>query len=131
MFSYNSSHKVIIGIIIVLWAAFHFTARDEDPGRYPNGQAKYSGSLVDNQNHGRWTWYYENGKRRMEGQFDRGKRQGLWTTWASDGTKRSEGLYVNDRLNGEYTMWNEQGKEISRTRYVNDVPVKTDTIAAP
>src|SRR5690606_35992687 len=93
MFSYNSSHKVIIGIIIVLWAAFHFTARDEDPGRYPNGQAKYSGSLVDNQNHGRWTWYYENGKRRMEGQFDRGKRQGLWTTWASDGTKRSEGLY--------------------------------------
>ena len=67
----------------------------------------------------------------MEGQFDRGKRQGLWTTWASDGTKRSEGLYVNDRLNGEYTMWNEQGKEISRTRYVNDVPVKTDTIAAP
>lgn len=129
MFHYNSSHKIIIGIIIVLWAAFHFTARDEDPTRYANGQVKYSGSVVNDQNNGRWTWYYENGKRRMEGQFDKGKRQGIWTTWASDGTKLTEGMYKDDRLNGDYIQWNEQGKEVSHLRYVNDVPVGTDSSA--
>ena len=131
MFHYNSSHKIITGIIIILWAAFHFTARDSDAARYDNGQIKYSGSVVNDLNHGRWTWYYENGKRRMEGQFDRGKRQGIWTTWGSDGTKLTEGMYVNDRLNGEYTQWNAEGKEVSRIHYVNDVPVDKDTIAVP
>ncbi|MBK7286407.1 MAG: hypothetical protein IPI95_04480 [Flavobacteriales bacterium] len=39
MFNYNSNHKFITGIIIVLWAAFHFTARDKDPTRYENGRS--------------------------------------------------------------------------------------------
>ncbi len=129
MFNYNSNHKIITGIIIVLWAAFHFTARDKDPTRYENGQVRYSGNVVNDLNNGRWTWYYENGKRRMEGQFDRGKRQGIWTTWASDGTMLTEGMYVNDRLNGDYSQWDAQGKLTSHIRYVDDMPVGQDTTA--
>lgn len=123
MFNYNSTHKIIIGVIIMLFAAFQFTARDKDPGRYENGQVKFSGSVVNDLNNGRWTWYYENGTRRMEGEFDKGKRQGIWTTWGSDGTKLTQGLYKDDRLNGEYIQWNEQGEEVSHRWYVNDVPV--------
>ena len=130
MFHYNSTHKIIIGVIIMLLAAFQFTARDKDPTRYGNGQVKYSGSVVNDLNNGRWTWYYENGKPSMQGEFHKGKRQGIWTTWGNDGTKLSEGLYKDDRLNGDYVQWNAQGKEVSHLRYVNDVPVGADSIPA-
>jgi antitoxin component YwqK of YwqJK toxin-antitoxin module len=120
MFSYDSRHKIIVGILIMIWAAWHFLARDPAQERYTNGQLKRSGGQVDNLNHGLWTWYHENGRKQMEGRFEQGKRVGAWLTFEANGDTLTKAQYEADRLNGSYIEYGPGNMRLRKLTYRND-----------
>lgn len=105
IFRYNSNHKAIVGILIVLVSALGFYLRDREKPKHSNGQAKQVGSQLDGRNHGLWVWYFSNGKREMQGNFTHGKREGIWITFAPNGDTLIRASYQNDKLNGQYTVY--------------------------
>lgn len=124
MYSYNSYHKVITGVIIVGWAIFHFSQRStEDSPVYDNGQVICSGEKINSLNEGVWTWYFEDGSIQMKGNFSRGKRTGTWKTYSKDGNLISESNYENNKLNGPSFKYDEHGHTVSEVMYKNDVLV--------
>jgi antitoxin component YwqK of YwqJK toxin-antitoxin module len=120
MFNYNSRHKIIVGILIVIWAAWHFFSREPAQERYPNGQIKRSGGQLDNLNHGLWTWYHENGRKQMEGRFERGDRAGIWLTFATNGDTLLKATYMGDRLNGPYIEYASGNRPQRMVQYRDD-----------
>ncbi|MCB0773256.1 MAG: hypothetical protein KJZ58_08990 [Flavobacteriales bacterium] len=120
MFQYNSRHKVITGIALLVWAVWHFLVRPPAAERYPNGQVKSSGGQVDNLNQGLWTWYHENGRKRMEGRFDRGKREGLWLLFSPNGDTLHKAWYSADCLNGPSTDYGPGNVVLRTVIYKND-----------
>ena len=123
-FRYNSYHKIIIGIVIIGWAVFHFSGDSLSGGRYSNGQIKRSGGFENGRNHGKWIWYYENGQRKMEGTFKYGKRNGIWITWDKNGNRLTQGNYEDDRLNGAFIRWDTKGNKVEHLIYKNDVLIE-------
>lgn len=119
-FQYNSYHKFITGIIIVLWAVFHFTSNRSNDAYYDNGQIKRYESFKNGKNHGKWIWYYENGRKKMEGTFTNGERTGIWNTWDSNGNILTQGEYAGDKLNGYFIRWDASGKQVEKLYYSND-----------
>ncbi|MBK6884159.1 MAG: hypothetical protein IPH05_14685 [Flavobacteriales bacterium] len=125
LFSYNSSHKIIVSIAILSAVALHTILNRPGQPTYENGQVKQSGSVVNGHNHGVWTWYHPNGHRKMQGRFERGERTGLWVTFAPDGDTLTTGFYRNDRLNGDYTVYAPGDQKVHVTHYVEDKPVSS------
>ena len=124
MYKYNSYHKIITVGLIVVWAAFHFSRRENKGLYHQNGQAKISGEKVNSLNEGEWIWYYENGTVQMTGHFKTGKRIGEWRIYNPDGVLVSVSHYENDALNGLQTNYDVAGNITSQMNYKNDVPVK-------
>jgi len=123
-FRYNSYHKLITGIVIIIWTLFHFTGENKTSNTFDNGQIKWTGGFSNGLNHGKWVWYYENGVKKMEGSFINGKRRGIWEIRDINGNKISEGQYENDKLNGSFIKWNSHGEIISRSVYKNDIKIQ-------
>ncbi len=130
-FKYNSNHKLITAIAIVLWAIFRFTGDNETLKQYDNGQIKKSGGFTSAKNQGKWTWYYENGGKKMEGAFLAGKRDGVWVTWDANGNKITEGYYQNDMLNGKFVRWDANGNMEEHLTYQNDKVVQKLSLNNP
>lgn len=130
-FRYNSYHKLLTGIAIIVWAVWHFSGENESGKYYENGQIKRTGMFSNGKNNGKWTWHYENGNKKIEGHFVNGKRNGLWTTWDLQGNKLTEGNYENDQLNGEFIRWNSKGEIIEHATYFNDIEVNKIAISIP
>ena len=124
IFRYNSYHKAITVVAIILWIIFHFSGTDNSGKHFDNGQLKRSGSFSNGKNQGKWTWYYENGNKKMEGSFINGKRNGEWITWSKSGRKLTQGHYENDRLNGEFIRWGKNQKIIEQLIYKDDVLIR-------
>lgn len=123
-FKYNSNHKIITVVIVILWAIIHFTLNRGSDNHYDNGQIKSTGSTVNSINNGQWTWYYENGNKEMQGSFVKGKREGKWTLWDKNGHKISENAYEHDKLNGLTIKLNIEGEIISKQLWEDDVLIE-------
>jgi len=123
-FRYNSYHKLLTGIAIIVWSVFHFTGNNESDNTFNNGQIKRTGGFDKGMNNGKWVWYYENGVKKMEGSFNNGKRTEIWSIWDINGNKISEGHYKNDQLNGPFTRWKANGEIISKSIYKNDIEIQ-------
>lgn len=119
-FKYNSYHKIITVLIIIVWAIIHFNENFNDQKYYDNGQIKRKGITRNARNEGKWIWYYENGQKEMEGSFVNGKREGKWVNWDEVGNLLNENTYKNDKLNGESLIWNHEGTLISRQEWKDD-----------
>ena len=124
LFSYNSKHKVVVGVLIILWAAYSFSGRREANVYSENGQVLQTGDFKNGKNHGKWIWFYPNGKKKMEGRFDLGSREGLWLTYNNQGKVLTKSNYKNDKLEGLVSVFNENGDIESKTVYINDEIVK-------
>lgn len=120
IFRYNSNHKAIVGILIVLVSALGFYLRDREKPKHSNGQARQVGSQMDGRNHGLWVWYFSNGKREMQGNFTHGKREGIWITFSPNGDTLIKASYQNDKLNGQYTVYNENDEVANLMMYKDD-----------
>ncbi len=105
LFSYNSKHKVVVGLLVIGASAAGFYMRDREKPKFDNGQAKQVGSQVDGRNHGMWIWYFPNGKKKMQGAFEHGEREGIWITFSAYGDTISKATYKKDRLNGKYIIF--------------------------
>lgn len=123
LFSYNSKHKIIFGVILIALAAYQFTGKRETTRHFENGKLMQMGSFKDGKNHGKWVWFYPNGKKKMEGFFNNGSREGQWITYSTVGKIETESNYVNDKLNGKFIKRNNAGFIISELSYINDVLV--------
>lgn len=120
VFRYNSNHKAIVGILIVLLSALGFYLRDREKPKYDNGQAKQVGSQVDGRNHGMWIWYHSNGKKRIQGRFEKGKRDGVWITFDEKGDTLLKATYQLDKLNGRYIIYSANNQVTSEMNYEDD-----------
>lgn len=123
-FKYNSRHKIIIGLFIILWAGFHFAGKRNTNAFYDNGNPMYTGNIKNGKNHGQWIWYFPNGKMKMEGLFNLGSREGSWRTYYQNGNIKTESFYVDDKLNGFSNTFNEKNQLISSSYFKNDSLVK-------
>lgn len=123
-FKYNSNHKIITVIIVIIWAVTHFIVNKNNDNYYDNGQIKSRGSSINEKNSGKWLWYYENGFKKMEGEFVNGKREGKWTIWDKNGNKISESIYKNDKLNGLAIKFNVEGVIINKQLWQNDILIE-------
>jgi len=124
MYSYNSSHKIFVVLIVVAWAMYHFTAKSDDPLYYENGQVIRTGSQVNSLNEGMWIWYYSNGAVQIRGNYEEGKRIGLWEEFDSLGHLLTTSQYVDNHLNGYLTHYNIDGEVSEQFIYSDDVVIK-------
>jgi len=124
MYKYNSYHKIVVAILVVLWAIFHFSQRDDRGLYYENGQIKRNGGSVKSMNEGIWTWYYEDGTIQIRGNFHEGKREGIWESFDQNGNLISESSYVGNMLNGPFVKYGSDGQIIRQEIYENDKRVK-------
>ncbi len=52
---------------------------------YGSGKVKYTGFLLDGEQHGAWQWYRTDGSLMRTGEFDRGRQTGIWRTFERSG----------------------------------------------
>lgn len=124
MYSYNSSHKIIVVLLVIAWAMYHFSGKSNEAERYDNGQVKRTGTQINSLNEGQWVWYFENGKTQIKGEFDKGQRTGIWEQYDSLGHLISSSQYKNNRLHGLYTKYSGDGSIAEQQIYLNDTIVK-------
>jgi antitoxin component YwqK of YwqJK toxin-antitoxin module len=120
MFKYNSKHKLIIGVLIMLWAAYSFSGKRSNDTFDNEGHLLQTGNFKEGKNHGKWTWFYQNGAKKLEGSFNMGSREGVWITYNKNGSKITESNYRNDKLNGKHTIWDDNGNLVEVINYLND-----------
>lgn len=123
MYSYNSTHKIIVALLGIAWAIWTFSSRSETQ-YYDNGQIIRSGQTIDNKKEGNWTWYHPNGKPNIKGFFENGKREGIWQTFDSTGVLIQEKEFKKDLLNGEIRVYNKEGEVIKSILYKNNEMVE-------
>lgn len=122
MFKYNSKHKLIIGVLIMLWAAYSFSGKRGVDTFDKNGKLLQTGNFKEGKNHGRWTWFYESGAKKLEGSFDMGSREGMWLTFDKNGDTLNKSYYLHDKLNGPFIKYiNGQPKDT--VVYLNDIEI--------
>lgn len=127
IYSYNSNHKVITAILIlVVISLLHFMTKEEgkDDIFFENGQVKAIGRKEKGVNQGTWTWYYPNGNKMMEGKFVDGKREGTWIQFDSDGHKSMTSEYQNNSLNGLLIEYDINGYPVRTFEYRQDTIYK-------
>jgi antitoxin component YwqK of YwqJK toxin-antitoxin module len=124
MYKYNSYHKIVVALLVVFWAVFHFSQRKGEGLYYDNGQVKQTGGTENALNEGLWVWFYEDGSVQMKGEFRNGNREGIWKRFDDSGTLVSESTYLRNKLHGEYREFDQSGNVILTRRYENDVPLK-------
>lgn len=121
MYSYNSSHKVVIVLLVVIWAVFHFSQRNEEGLYYENGQIKQTGSTKNSLNEGVWTWFHADGTVQLQGKFSNGNREGVWKKYDEHGVLTSESTYLNNQLHGVYYEFDAVGNTTITKYYEKDV----------
>jgi antitoxin component YwqK of YwqJK toxin-antitoxin module len=120
MFKYNSKHKLIIGILIMLWAAYSFSGKRKNDTFDKEGKLMQTGNIKNGKNHGKWTWFYANGAKKLEGSFDMGSREGLWLTFDKNGDTLNKSFYLNDKLDGLFIKY-KNGLPLDTLYYKNDI----------
>jgi len=75
----------------------------------PHVDECYEGSLVDDQFHGKGTFYFANGNKYV-GDWINNKRQGYGIMYFADGD-RYEGQFMNDKMNGKGTYFFKTGNK--------------------
>lgn len=120
MFKYNSKHKLIIGVLIMFWAAYSFSGKRKNDTFDKQGHLLQTGNIKNGKNHGKWIWFYADGAKKLEGSFDMGSREGLWLTFDKNGDTLNKGYYVKDQLEGPFIKY-KNGLPVDTLMYKNDV----------
>ncbi|MFP5469988.1 MAG: toxin-antitoxin system YwqK family antitoxin [Bacteroidia bacterium] len=123
MYQYNSIHKIIAAVAIVLWAIFHFSGKKDNDIYYDNGQITRTGEVVNSLNEGVWTWFHKNGNLQIQGEFKQGKRVGKWKRYDEKSRLVTEWNYENGKLNGEFIEFDTLGNISEKHFYQDDLLV--------
>jgi antitoxin component YwqK of YwqJK toxin-antitoxin module len=68
--------------------------------KYYNSGAKHTlGNFIDNEQSGRWTWWYENGNKKDEVSFEKGYFVDTGYSWYKNGILKAKGVF-SERLKG-------------------------------
>ncbi|MEM6929713.1 MAG: hypothetical protein AAF602_22430 [Myxococcota bacterium] len=87
---------------------------------HENGERAASGTWIDNQRSGQWTWWYPNAQTKQKGKYDRGKQIGSWQWWHDNGKRQMEGDFLLGRKQGQWTTFFASGHRESQGMYHND-----------
>lgn len=126
MYNYNSTHKVILVIIVIGWAIFHFMSKEDQVLIYENGIPIRTGIIKNNQNEGAWIWYHNNGNKQLSGFFKKGKREGEWIIYDTLGNMIIKSSYTNNLLNGKQIYFSKEGKIVRINYFKDDKIIKTE-----
>ena len=62
--------------------------------------SRKSGPMLNNKQHGLWTYYYENGNPQAQGSYDQDRQAGRWIYSYADGTKEWEVGFLAEQFEG-------------------------------
>lgn len=86
------------------------------------------GSINNNKNVGKWSYFYHSGQLESQGTFRNDAPHGKWTWYYDNGKVKSVGYYINGFEEGRWKVYDLDGSLISIVTYmsgnvVNDVSV--------
>ena len=87
--------------------------------KYPNGNIKIEGDIVNGIRQGNWISYYENGNKWSECNYDFGDKNGIYRTYYSNGNPKIHGIYKKNKKVDVWFFYNEKGqfeKEVDFTK---------------
>lgn len=112
-------------MLVIGWAVFQFSGRNNKGLIYDNGQEKRIGGQVNNLNQGTWIWYHRNGEIQLSGRFDKGERTGIWKSYDTLGNLIQESTYDRNKLHGLFTRYSSNGQIREQFLYQNDTITQT------
>lgn len=77
--------------------------------KYPSGQLKMKGEMLQGKRNGLWVSYYENGLKWSEDTYNLGARDGKCVSFYENGQVRYIGYYTNNIKSGKWDFYDEQG----------------------
>ena len=94
--------------------AFEYYVKDgikngEFKATFANGNLIMKGNIVNDQNEGKWVYYYPSGELETEGDFKYNKADSIWTWYFPSGKVKEKGLFVNGLREGNWKMFDELG----------------------
>lgn len=90
--------------------------------KYPNGNIKIEGDIVNGIRQGNWISYYENGNKWSECDYDFGEKNGIYRTFYPNGNPKIHGIYKKNKKVDVWFFYNEKGqfeKEVDFTKTEN------------
>jgi antitoxin component YwqK of YwqJK toxin-antitoxin module len=87
---------------------------------FENGKPKTEGEFNDNQQDGKWTYFYENGNKMYEQTLVKGRQEGKVTSWYAIGTLESEKEYKNGQAHGKWVFYAKQAGKVLKTAYYKE-----------
>jgi antitoxin component YwqK of YwqJK toxin-antitoxin module len=88
---------------------------------FDNGNLIMKGNIVNDQNEGKWVYYYPSGELESEGNFKSNKADSLWTWYFPNRKVKEKGLFVKGLREGNWKMFDESGKISMEREYINGV----------
>lgn len=90
--------------------------------KYPNGQLKIQGTILNGQKHGLSRTFYANGQIQTKNNWENGQQVGKSEKWFENGYKNAAGQMANGNQEGEWKYYNDlDGKYIYSVFYKNGV----------
>lgn len=80
--------------------------------KYPGGQTKMKGEVLQGKRHGLWTTWRQNGMKWSESTYNLGVLEGKTVSYHENGQVNYIGYYKNDKKDGKWIFFDEEGAQI-------------------
>jgi len=74
-----------------------------------DGKKSVSGTIVNNKNEGKWSYYYSTGELESEGYFKNDLLSDKWVWYYKNGNVMEEGVFVKGKRDGLWKLYKEDG----------------------
>ena len=88
---------------------------------FENGNLIMKGNIVNDNNEGKWVYYYASGELETEGNFRYNKADSIWVWYFPSGKVKEKGTFVNGLREGNWKMYDEFGNVSMENEYKNGV----------
>lgn len=85
--------------------------------KYPSGEIRMQGEVVQGKRHGTWTTWYKNGMKWSENTYNLGVLEGKTVTYYENGQVHYIGYYTNNHKSGQWIFFNEKGEQLKEEKY--------------
>lgn len=89
---------------------------------HKNGILEMIGTIEDNLNQGKWTYYYQSGQIESEGYFKDDLPTGLWKWYHENGNLKEIGTFEKGNREGKWIFYDLDGNKIEEKYFKNDQP---------
>jgi len=121
----ETSYKITVSEIYPNGSPYHviYTKANEKMATelffYPSYKLQMSGTSVNSQREGKWSYWYENGNPWSEGFYKNGANDSIRNVWYENGKMRYQGFYNKGKEVGKWKFYDEKGQFAKEADYDN------------